>query len=72
MKYIIVLPGNKYVDIDGHSGGYPYPVDSPFRAKIWDNKQKALDYLKMFNDSEYYGMKLAYLATIEYVIKPVE
>ena len=71
MRYIIALPGGKYVDIDGHSGGYPYPVDSPFRAKIWDNKQKATDYLNMFNKTDNYGMKLARVCIIEYVIKPI-
>jgi len=71
MKYIIALPGNKYVDIDRNSGGYPYTVDDPFRAHIWTDKEQATDYLNMFNKSENYGLKLAYLCTIEYTIKPI-
>lgn len=71
-RYIIALPGDKYVDIDRNSGGYPYTVDHPSRAHIWTDKKQAEDYLKMFNKSGNYGMELAYLCTIEYLIKPVD
>jgi hypothetical protein len=70
-RYIIALPGNKYVDIDRNSGGYPYTVDDPARAHVWTDKQRALDYLEMFNRSENSGLALGYLCTVEYVIKPV-
>lgn len=69
-RYIIALPGNKYVDIDRNSGGYPYPVDDPSRAHVWTDKEKALEYLGMFNKTESYGLHVAYLCTIEYLIKP--
>jgi len=71
MRYIIALPGNQYVDIDQHSGGYPYPVDDPSRAHIWNDKEKALEYLGMFDKSKNYGLNLAYLCTIDYVIKRI-
>lgn len=71
MKYIIALPGGEYVDIDRNSGGYPYPVDDPSRAHVWYDKDKALEYLEKFNNSQSYGLDLAYLCTIEYVINPV-
>ena len=72
-RYIIAVPGNKYVDIDNHSGGYPYLVDSPGRAHVWTNPEKAEKYLGMFNKTETYGLDLkhSFLCTIEYIVKPV-
>lgn len=34
----------KYVSIDHHSGGYPYPVDSVVAAFRFETLEKALEY----------------------------
>jgi hypothetical protein len=72
-KYVIHMrdhEGDKYIGIDGPSGGYPYWTDHFPSAKLFIDKGSAADYLTGINEGKWgtYGnhlIKAAYAAIPE-------
>ena len=44
----------KYVATDYNSGGYPYAVEDPTKARFWSSIDEALKYASNFNGSGSY------------------
>lgn len=44
-----------FVALDSASGGYPYAVDDPTRAKFWDTEKDARDYASSFTEGGSYA-----------------
>lgn len=53
-----------YVAIDNPSGGYPYPVTTPFRAKRWPTEEAALKYAAMFAGPDQIQQKVFRVKTV--------
>ena len=45
---IVIREGDKFVALDQASGGYPYMVDSPWKAMHWDTPAHAESYRSKF------------------------
>lgn len=53
----------RYAAMDQASGGYPYPVDSLFRAKIWTNMNEFFSYLRSFPELAAYVVRMEITTT---------
>lgn len=42
----VIRVGAKYVALDQSSGGYPYLVDDLFKAELWTDATKAINYVR--------------------------
>lgn len=51
--FVLKNPEGLWVDLDKSSGGYPYLVESVFRAHRWNTKREAVDYSRQFHDRKY-------------------
>lgn len=43
----------KFIAIDAESGGYPYEVDKPHKARIWNNTTDPHLYQKTFKNPDW-------------------
>ncbi len=48
---IVIREGDQFVALDQGSGGYPYMVDSPWKAQHWDTAAHAENYRSKFPSS---------------------
>lgn len=49
-KFVLKFNDGRYVGIDYVSGGYPYPTNDIFQAKIWDSEIDAKQYPNSLDD----------------------
>lgn len=59
--YVLMYPNGGYLRVD-HTSGYPDEVKTIRRAKLWTEKNGALEYQRMFKDK---GVELFQLVSIE-------
>jgi hypothetical protein len=50
MNYVFVNKEGEFIALDRASGGYPYTVNTIFRAHIWKDRKEAFKYSKHFKD----------------------
>lgn len=60
MGFYVILneATGKFIDVDSHSGGYPYEVDHILRAEKFRNKEEAVHY-KQICKGDTWVIKLA-------------
>lgn len=54
----------KFMDIDDHSGGYPYATESSLRAKRFSTLEEAQDYQKMFKCLDIYRVTVSLMRVV--------
>ena len=56
-QYVFKEKHGNFIALDSGSGGYPYTVDTVFRAEIWTSRKEAFIYRKMFEPWDLYEIK---------------